>query len=163
MTNSPQHGSITQLTFERPDMKPMKKKQPTQEQISKLEWLVDKGMSIAAAAKVVDVPYSTAWRYLTVYKAPAKPQAPENTKARKRTKKRAKKQMRKDERTIKQLIAEGMQNTQIADAIGLTLKQVEMQISRGKLRAKAKRKPRIVYAKPTFWQKCKRIISNLWG
>lgn len=163
MNNSPQHGSITQLTFERPDMKPMKKKQPTQEQISKLEWLVDKGMSITAAAKVVDVPYSTAWRYLTVYKAPAKPQAPENTKARKRTKKRTKKQMRKDERTIKQLIAEGMQNPQIAAETGLTLKQVEQQISRGKLRAKAKRKPRIVYAKPTFWQKCKRIISNIWG
>lgn len=29
--------------------------------------------------------------------------------------------------------------------------------------AKAKRKPRIVYAKPTLWQKCKRIISNIWG
>ena len=159
MTNSPQHGSITQLTFERPTMKPMKKKQPTQEQISKLEWLVDKGMSIAAAAKVVGVPYTTAWRYLTVYKAPAKPQAPEGTKARKRTKK----QMRKDGLAIKRLVAEGMRNPQIAAETGLTLKQVELQISRGKLRAKAKRKPRIVYAKPTFWQKCKRIISNIWG
>lgn len=151
MTNSPQHGSITQLTFERPVMK-REHKQPTPDQLTMLELMVDKGASISRAAELLGIARTDAYNHLQL-KAPAKP------KARKRTKK----QMRKDERTIKRLIAEGMQNPQIANATGLTLKQVELQISRGNLRAKAKRKPRIVYAKPTFWQKCKRIISNIWG
>lgn len=157
MTNSPQHGSITQLTFERPDMKPKKYKQPTPDQLTMLELLVDKGASIKRAAELLGINYTTAHSHLSPYKA--KQQTPAKPKARKRTKK----QMRKDGRTIKQLIADGMTNPQIAAETGLTLKQVELQISRGKLRAKAKRKPRIVYAKPTFWQKCKRIISNIWG
>ena len=85
------------------------------------------------------------------------------TQIKPKARKRTKKQMRKDERIIKRLIDEGMKNPKIANATGLTLKQVELQISRGKLRAKAKRKPRIVYAKPTFWQKIKKTISNIWG
>lgn len=156
MNNSPQHGSISQITFERPVMKRGKYNKTTPEQFARLEFLVDKGCSITQAAKIVGMAYTTAHSHLTRYKAKPKAEQPKRIH-------RTQKQIRKDSLIIRDMIAEGKTAKQIASEMGLTRGAIEHQIVRHKLRSKAKRKPRIVYAKPTFWQKCKRIISNLWG
>lgn len=155
MNNSSQHGSISQITFERPVMKRGKYNKPTPEQIGQLIWLISKDYSVAQAARVVGVPYNTAYNHIAK-KAMPKAEHPKRIH-------RTQKQIRKDAIIIRDMIAEGKTAKQIASEMGLTRGAIEHQIVRHKLRSKAKRKPRIVYAKPTFWQKCKRIISNLWG
>jgi transposase len=160
MKNSQQHGYITSMTFE-----PKKKRhrsKATQEQFTRLEWLVGKGMRVEEAAATLDIARTTAYTHLQKKKAKQvenvnqAERAPQSVVGR-----RTKQQMRKDAASIIPLIVQGLDNDQVARELGLTIGQINHQIARYKLRQKAK--PRIACAKPTLWQKIKKTITNFFG
>lgn len=85
--------------------------------------------------------------------------------------KRSQKQVKSDAKWARDSIAKGMKLQDAAKMIGVCSNTLCSQIQQYQKtttrkiqkEGEPKRKPRIVYAKPTFWQKCKRIISNIWG